>query len=524
MKNKRNPFTRLLSVVMLLSLCCLFTACPSDSEEKEDISSNELTSILRKSKWVNRDYYFDAGGAYAELSQTTDYYYFISDTEGILCHYYKWIDTSGIDDQGLDASYIFFTYTISGNRVSIKKEDGYSQSFVYDGEFLKSGNDYYRPVTPSAGDWEQIAKIKEKHKYEGDYEFEYFIGFDNSFPSVYEKGIYTHVITLGFVVPENTYIRGITEYGIAIYPTNGEISYKKGLKDGVWVEKKYVHGLQSICYIGTFSDNNEHTFTVNFTFTSTAKTAKFKYAPTFYTTKEGWKDGHNFIDYEYVPKNISGDDSWNNGNNNNNGNDNNGNNDTPSGSSHTGTANGHEWVDLGLPSGTKWASCNVGASKPEDYGDYYAWGETTTKSLYHWDSYKYGSSSSNVVDIGSDIAGTKYDVASVKWGENWRIPSLSQIEELLDNTTSVWTTQNGVNGRKFTGSNGFTIFLPAAGCRYDGSNNEPYYWDVGDRGEYWSSTMVEYTPYESWKLLFTSTVAFSYWEDRMEGRPVRPVR
>lgn len=157
----------------------------------------------------------------------------------------------------------------------------------------------------------------------------------------------------------------------------------------------------------------------------------------------------------------------------------------------TGTLNGHAWVDLGLPDGTKWATCNVGASTPEDYGDYYAWGETTTKATYEQDNWKYKN-----VNIGVDIAGTQYDVAHVKWGSTWKMPSKSQMETLMNNCSHAYTTQNGVKGIKFTGPNGNSIFLPAArGYRfadgygmywtstgyYEGTNNTPYYLEFTNR-------------------------------------------
>ncbi len=118
-------------------------------------------------------------------------------------------------------------------------------------------------------------------------------------------------------------------------------------------------------------------------------------------------------------------------------------------------------IDLGLPSGTKWASCNVGATKPEEYGGYYAWGETEEKEVYSDDTYKYYQNGS-YVNLG-DISGTEYDVAHVKWGGDWVMPTMDDIKELLNYCTSEWTTINGVNGRKFTGPNSNSIFLPAAG-------------------------------------------------------------
>ncbi|MBQ2195316.1 MAG: hypothetical protein II407_00065, partial [Prevotella sp.] len=110
-----------------------------------------------------------------------------------------------------------------------------------------------------------------------------------------------------------------------------------------------------------------------------------------------------------------------------------------------GEASTPEAVDLGLPSGTKWASFNVGATKPEEYGGYYAWGETEEKERYDWDTYIHCDGASNTChDLGSDISGTQYDIAHVKWGGNWCMPTYEDFEELNDNCTSEWTTLNGV--------------------------------------------------------------------------------
>lgn len=132
-------------------------------------------------------------------------------------------------------------------------------------------------------------------------------------------------------------------------------------------------------------------------------------------------------------------------------------------------------IDLGLPSGTKWACCNVGASSPEQYGGYYAYGETSEKSVYNEDTYSY-------VNIGSDIAGTSYDVAHVRMGGSWRMPSAVQQHELIGNCTRTFTQQNGVYGILLTGNNGGQLFLPAAGYRL-GSG----LYNAGSYGYYWSS-------------------------------------
>ena len=174
-------------------------------------------------------------------------------------------------------------------------------------------------------------------------------------------------------------------------------------------------------------------------------------------------------------------------------------------------------IDLGLPSGTKWACCNVGASTPEGYGGYYAWGETSEKSCYDWSTYKYGSSWNNCVNIGSDIAGTGYDVAHVLMGGSWWMPTYEQQMELMNYCTRTWTQQNGVNGILVTGPNGGQIFLPAAGYRWDDSLLE------GSYGDYWSSTLYPIDYYRAYSLGFDSRGWGWGYYDRSRGRSVRAV-
>ena len=176
-------------------------------------------------------------------------------------------------------------------------------------------------------------------------------------------------------------------------------------------------------------------------------------------------------------------------------------------------------IDLGLPSGTKWACCNVGATTPEGYGNYYAWGETSPKSVYNRDTYAYYTSNTGYVNIGSDIAGTGYDAATANWGSPWRMPTKAQCDELHKNCSSTWTTQNGVSGRKFTGPKGGTIFLPAAGYRW-GSD----FYGAGSAGGYWSSSLDESRPDDAWYLFFDSGGVDTVSYDRYGGHTVRPVR
>ena len=157
---------------------------------------------------------------------------------------------------------------------------------------------------------------------------------------------------------------------------------------------------------------------------------------------------------------------------------------------------GVEAVDLGLPSGTRWASCNLGATKPEEYGEYYAWGETEMKEIYNPESYKFYTNYN--YDYLGEIGGTHNDVAHVRWSGKWRMPTNSEVKELVEKCKYEWTTLNGVKGGKFTGPNGNSIFLPAAGDHWYEHLN-----DAGSIGYYWSSTQAPYFKYEAYSFYFT---------------------
>jgi len=198
---------------------------------------------------------------------------------------------------------------------------------------------------------------------------------------------------------------------------------------------------------------------------------------------------------------------------------------------------GVEAVDLGLPSGTKWANMNVGATAPEDYGLYFAWGETmgytsdtSDGHSFDWENYKWCNGSGKTLtkycttsDYGTVdnkmVLDLEDDAAYLNWGDKWRMPTITEIQELLDNTTSEWTTQNGVYGRKFTSkSNGNAVFLPAAGYRY-GSRLRNQSTD----GYYWSSSLSESGQDFALYLSFDSGSQGTYGEDRYYGYSVRPV-
>jgi hypothetical protein len=192
----------------------------------------------------------------------------------------------------------------------------------------------------------------------------------------------------------------------------------------------------------------------------------------------------------------------------------------------------YTWIDLGLPSGTMWATMNVGATSPEDYGDYFAWGETQPKANYSWSTYKWcnGSSTTQTKYCTSSAYGIvdnkttldlADDAANANWGGSWRMPTKAEQDELRNTnyTTWTWTTQNGVNGYKVTSkTNGNSIFLPAAGYRYDS-----YLYYPGSRGYYWSSSLNTYYSDNAYNLYFNSGNVYSSNGYRSYGRSVRPV-
>ncbi len=186
------------------------------------------------------------------------------------------------------------------------------------------------------------------------------------------------------------------------------------------------------------------------------------------------------------------------------------------------------YVDLGLS--VKWATCNVGATSPEEYGNYYAWGETEPKTtIYTWATYKwcngsedtltkYCTSSSRGTVDNKTVLDPEDDAAAVNWGGAWRMPTDAEWTELRENCTWTWTTKNGVNGYEVKGTNGNSIFLPAAGYRYGG-----FLYDAGSDGSYWSSSLYTDGPSRALDVDIRSDGVYRNDYLRFCGQSVRPV-
>lgn len=190
----------------------------------------------------------------------------------------------------------------------------------------------------------------------------------------------------------------------------------------------------------------------------------------------------------------------------------------------------HEYVDLGLS--VKWATCNVGADKPEDYGDYYAWGETEPKDVYDWSSYKWCTGSQDTIIKYNPLSGWGIvdslttlepddDVAHVMWGGDWRMPTASEFRELVDNCKWTWKSVNGINGyvvkSRIKGYRDRSIFLPAAGYCHDSNLHE-----VGKLGYYWSNSLFD-LPLSAKSFYIVSDKFFRHYCSRFGGHSVRPV-
>ena len=575
------------------------------------------------------EYEFTDFTTWAELTKDVFVYYFMSDTEGVLRHYHKWIDSSGIADEGLYVSNIYFAYTVNGNTVNIRFIDSNFPrvTFTYDSNYLRSEDgDVLKAVVPSTGDWAQAKALFPQTGTTGECTYTYdprtkeMVISGNGTMGDYAAGkqpwaefpmeevtiedgvtaignhAFYNIYTLQKVwISSKSNLRSIGVEAFAKSPITSitipskveiikEAAFsgcnKLGLIDfskstslktienyafsgvekwqktptGNYSGKQYyyktlevpatVESMGMVAFNGDIEEivigknmkqmagfsistsvNNGKMYvnrgtppTVNKSVLGEMEDSWTLYVPkgckSAYQKDEAWKKFYKIIEDESLEKGDdytggSGDDN-------------------PSGGStgyKTCPDNKHpHMIDLGLPSGTLWACCNVGASKPEEYGNYYAWGETSPKSVYSWSTYKWCSglydtqtkyctkSSYGSVDNKTTLDSSD-DAATVNWGTPWCMPSSAQIDELLQCSSS-WTSQGGVKGRKFNGKNGGTLFLPAAGERFE---------ETWNGGGYWSSSLDKYSPSYAYCLGFDEDMAGWNSSIRACGRSVRPV-
>ena len=478
---------------------CLFSCSKDDSNEG---SSSSVEDILMQYGWQSvANYDFGTwGDSNLSLSKDQVWIYFLGNNVALGKWYYHEDDSYFGSSTSIKPLEI--KYSVDGSDVTI---DG--TTYKYKNEALLS-LDGELAFTKTSKDWDWIEKYKyyimpDKQRLNFKFSNGYF-----KFGSPAKEGskricaIYMYLRIDGNQAP---YSRQITSMHAEYYITGGKF----------WGKYGNVSSLKQTLSIYKDMDYDDQ-MKVIFETTHSDVTIKASYY--IYDSKNKC-DVH--LSDEIYTINV---DEWVNETNGGGGNDDDGDGDNDDDQNQVfktcPDSNHPHIIDLGLPSGTLWACCNVGANKPDDYGSYYAWGETETKNDYTSSNYAYYTS--DYINIGSDIASTKYDAAKANWGSSWRLPSKNQMNELISNTTHTWTSENGINGRKFTGKNGGSIFIPAAGCRWNGETEK-----LEERGYYWSSTLVFDSPYSAYYMVLHNTGAktASYPPHyRKGGQSVRPIR
>ena len=512
------------SNLLLVMMCFMFAACP---EPEPDIEEGNLVNTLKKYKWQHTDVSEYNDTDYGGFWGTSTYrLYFMDNNIGYHYTVEKDHDTSLGDSQ--KSYFDKFTYSVSGNTVRLNFKSG-QDTYTYRNGFLVLGDDsYYEPSLMTQSDKDFVnRKAQEIEEDEENEEISSNIKdyVDITYEYVEEDISIEFTINteLGKEFPGKTFKYGI-EYGYGDYEYTsycemGGKSSQTFVMSILFAEyalyyKSYI-ALREKIDNGEKLTDSEQVLLEEVVYYIEKDVKKFK--ARYFVEYNGERFYFNAYFYDIE---IDLDDSYNNsygGGNNDNEND-----------QTTGTTQGHAYVDLGLS--VKWATCNVGASKPEDYGDYYAWGETTTKSDYSWKTYKWckgtgdtmtkycANSNDGTVDNRKTLTSSD-DVATVKWGSKWRMPTKEEMKELDEDCTWTWTTQNGVNGMKVTGPNGNSIFLPAAGRRSDTD-----FLVRGSDGRYWSASL--FGSFSNFAFCLDFSVdnghSYDYWF-RYNGFTVRPV-
>lgn len=532
-----------LMLIMTLIVPFVLTSC-DDEENTEKI---ELT----KYKWLHK--YYDAS-LYDpndwELSVQVDktWLYFLSDGTGIMsCKLTDYDTFFGTKRQEIAYR---FRYSISGDQISLTFNDSkLNRKLTYSKDGLKDidNKSYYEKLSFTSSEFDHAKELADEQEFQESINhnkiqsLDVFIGFGNNLQPVKFTSEYLWSVSFSCGMPKDSYRRGITLAGLVIYIDNGTITNKTGYdkESACTVKVVKLDGKNAYYFEHAVYSNEETQCGASMNVYSSSGSAlkihrAYRYydnvSKTYFTSPSQefvlTGDGIDASGDEDDPNSNNGGNTGNNGNS---GGETGGNT-----TSTTGTHNGHEWVDLGLS--VKWATCNLGANRSEDSGDYYAWGETKPKNIYNWSTYKWCNGTYNTltkycypnykgepvygkVDKKEKLDATD-DAASVNWGGTWKMPTWTEAMELNNKCTWKWTTLNGVKGYKVTGNNGNSIFLPVTGYKNDS------YLITNDEGHYLTQNVSVGNCYNANAIQFDSNDncwPIWYSSDRCLGYSIRAV-
>lgn len=507
-----------LSTMMLLMTCLVFNAC-SDSD---DVAGGNLVNVLKNNKW-QFEYVDDYNESdYGDYFYTYTYrLYFMDNNVG----YHLTVEKEYESGSGYSQESYFnkFTYNVSGNTVEVRFKNG-TDTYIYNGGFLALGDDIYTPSAMTQSDRDFVNR--KAQEIDDEEETNEIVNNLDDYVSVTSEFVeenlnikFTINTELSKKYPQKTFEYGVEYgYGNYYYTSNLDMEGKssKNFTMSVLFDECALYMKSYTELVDKIKSGEELTESERDLFEYIIdeierKVRSFK-ARIFVVLSDKryyvYDDFYAYVDWDNLGSINGG----------------------PNNDGYDGAIGGHKYVDLGLPSGLKWATCNVGADEPWEYGDYFAWGETEPKSTYTLSTYKWcrGSSDTMTKYCTDSSYGTvdnktvldlEDDAAYVNMGAEWRMPTATEQDELMDNCTWTWTTQNGVNGYKVTGKNGNSLFLPATGCYNNGSSLN----HAGSDGYYWSSSLDEIYPRYAYILYFFS-LNFNYgYNYRSSGQSVRAV-
>lgn len=536
-KNYLNYF---LMFILTLSISNFLTSC----EDEESTEKTELT----KYKWYseNTDYLL-YGKDDLNLSIQTDriWLYFLANGTGIMSC--RTTDKDTYFGTSRDEIAYRFNYTVSGGKVNLSfKDSNLNRTLTHNKDFLTDSENSvsYKALSFTSSELDHAKELADEQEFQESINhnqiqsLDAFIGFGNNLQPIKFTSDYLWSVSFSCRMPKDSQRRGITLAGLVIYIDNGTITNKTGYdkESECNVKVTTLDGKNAYYFEHTVYYNEETQCGASMNvYSSSGSALKIHSAYRYYDNVS--KKYFTSPSKEYVltgegidasgDDNNNGDNTGENGSTENGSENNTGNDDT---ASTTGKNNGHDWVDLGLS--VRWATCNVGASSAEKYGDYFAWGETTPKGYDDddsWSVYQLCNGSENTLtkyctDSGlgkvdnKTILDLNDDAAHVNWKGDWRMPTKAEFDELVNKCTWKWQSQNGKNGYKITSKkNKNSIFLPT---EYTG-----YAFSSGKSGSYWSSSIYNnsFPNYASLLSFSEGNIAPNNRDFRCRLHAIRPV-